>query len=266
MTRHHNHMLRYCAISRSGHHAIMRWIGHHFPEPAWHFNNCRTHEKPTSGRDRLRRHPGGNSPEGTWPPPDADALTFSFENANLRQLNGRGNELSEFIPEFRVDWGRGRVLDGDVIIMRDPANNFASCWARLARPGVDLQNARDGMKIARVERWKQYAKEFLRDTRFIQDPICVSFNHWFASESYRRVLSRTFGLEFTDAGLQVVAYDGAASTFDRMDYDGRAQEMPVMDRWRGFVDDPWFRSLFDQDLWDLAGRIWDSPPGMEEMG
>ncbi len=43
----------------------------------------------------------------------------------------------------------------------------------------------------------------------------------------------------------LLASDRHGSSFDRMRYDGRVGEMPVLDRWRRFADDPEFQHLVD---------------------
>ena len=48
---------------------------------------------------------------------------------------------------------------------------------------------------------------------------------------------------------------GAGSSFDKMDYQGKAQQMKVLKRWEEFKDDSWFKGLFDKEIFRLSEEI-----------
>lgn len=111
------------------------------------------------------------------------------------------------------------------------------------------------------EQWKAYAHEFLGETNYLPDRVSVSYNDWFSSTEYRRSLSNRLQVKFNDKGLQLVARHGPngwneLESFDGLKYDGAAQQMKVLERWRNYQDDPFFHELvLDPELLDLSVRI-----------
>ncbi|MGM3151143.1 hypothetical protein, partial [Escherichia coli] len=79
--------------------------------------------------------------------------------------------------------------------------------------------------------------------------ITVNYNKWFYSEAYRRELSRPFG-PFTDKGLNFIPNHGGGSSFDGHYYQGIAQDMMVLDRYKTLMADKEFQEnvLIDEDL------------------
>lgn len=136
-----------------------------------------------------------------------------------------------------------------MLILRDPFNLFASRW-RSIHPEIG--------DAAALRMWKQHARAALNPRKGLQhDPVVVLYNNWFLDSDYRRQLADRLALPFSDAGLQRVSHCGGGSSFDARRYDGRAQQMPVLQRWQAYADDPRFRTLFDAQTLDLAEQLFD---------
>ena len=69
------------------------------------------------------------------------------------------------------------------------------------------------------------------------DIIGINFNKWFQEEKYRYYLTKEFNIPFTDSGLNDVHGYGS-STFDNKKYNGKAQKMDVLNRWKNFKSNP----------------------------
>ena len=86
--------------------------------------------------------------------------------------------------------------------------------------------------------------------------MCINFNAWFVSQDYRKNLSKSLGLKFNDKGLNIVPETGEGSSFDHRKFDGKAQKMKILDRWKVLKDKSGFRSLFrDPEIWKLSEKI-----------
>jgi hypothetical protein len=104
--------------------------------------------------------------------------------------------------------------------------------------------------------WKAYALEYLGETNYLPaDTVKVSFNAWFADEDYRREMAGKLGLDHVDHGIDEVSGDGGGSSFTGQDFQSRARDMAVLDRWRHFIDDPEYVAAFDEETVELSTRI-----------
>jgi hypothetical protein len=140
-----------------------------------------------------------------------------------------------------------------VIVMRDLRNWLASCykaylshhhvpWRRFMIEGLGGENGR-------IARWVRLMAEYLGQGA-VDNPIPVSFNRWFIDRTYRWELTEALNIPFTDKGKEEVyaggRFGGSGSSFDYKDFDGRASEMDVLNRWKVFADDPEYAALLDE--------------------
>ena len=114
--------------------------------------------------------------------------------------------------------------------------------------------------------WKNYAKEYLGETNFLpHKKIKINFNQWFSSSQYRKLLADRLRLDFTDRGLEAVRHS-SWSSFDGSKFDGKAQEMQVLQRWKDFSDHISYKNIFcDKELLDLSERIFGVIEGTEML-
>ena len=136
-----------------------------------------------------------------------------------------------------------------ILILRDPANLFASRIRKGATMEHPAYSREEGPLLRRaVDLWKSHAREFLGATNVLPGYVGVWFDAWFASEEYRRKLSSSLGLSFTDAGFTQVSDRGGGSSFDRTTFDGANRRMQVLTRHAQL--DETERSLLDKILSD----------------
>jgi hypothetical protein len=143
-----------------------------------------------------------------------------------------------------------------IIILRNILNNIAS----FAPFGGKALFETDVF----LDLWASYADEFLGNTNILPDKVPVNFDSWFAEETYRRDLADRVGGTFSDSKLNEIDTNWGKSSFDRMEYQGRAQELKVLDRWRVFLEHPGFlklvNSLKQHRAIDLYTQIYGNLP------
>lgn len=264
--------MRIFALRRSGHHAVMNWLRYQIPGRHCLLNDCRPGENPFRGAQladsRVQGLFGAHKlirtrleASGTFS--YKGALLYNFEDFDLRDL-----------PETMTLEDEGRWLGPsrrrvDVLILRDPFNLLASKlkWAygeveRPSKPTLDDVAATRDL-------WKVHAREFLGKTDFLSGRVALSYNDWFRDRAYRDAMAGKLGLVNQDIGVEEVAKWGpsvTADSFDGLAYDGRAQAMKVLERWKRFEHDGFYRELVaDPEVHDLSAEIFGVLPGTEAL-
>ena len=88
--------------------------------------------------------------------------------------------------------------------------------------------------------------------------LIINFNNWFVSKEYRKKISETLGVPFTDKGLEFIPEDGKGSSFDKRQYNGIAQQMKVLERYKVFMhDELYLEAMEDEELQALALELFD---------
>jgi hypothetical protein len=245
-------------LKRSGHHGVCVWLGHHFPPKSVHFiNDVRPFHDPfiwhqntrdTTGRLGcfLDRRDSDIVHQRQFP---KECLMYNYEEFELHNLPGR-----DLVPDRLNVIGKSEHFI-KVLVLRDPFNLVAS---RL-RP---LRSSLTRSYHQTLDRWVSYAREFLGETNYLGPKLKVNFNKWFSEIRYRQGLARSAGLVFTDAGLNRIPNNGYGSSFDGIRLDHCAQQMKVLERWKGYVDHPDFCALFEgrKDVDELSERIFGKIP------
>lgn len=206
-------------LSRSGHHAVANWICHNFPGKV-SFENDFLKDK---ARNCIIYNNAGKD----------SAEVYTLENYDLE-------EKSISISQAR--W---------VFVLRDFYNWSASFLLDAYSYSPDVHG--------RIDLLKKYLRQAL-NVKIYQTGRCtyVDFNRWFAYREYRADLADELGLNKGDKGLNEIMDYGRGSTFDGMDYDGRAQEMDVLGRWRHVMDNEYFVKLLkDRELLYLTREFFD---------
>ena len=226
--------IRVVGLRRTGNHAIVNWIRQQHTGKVFHLNNLLKYQNPYRylylhyPKESLRREAWGNFTQ-------KDCLITSYEDYSIADI---------ISPEFerKHDLYLGKSAKRyDLIILRDPFNLMAS------RIKSDMIPVKD--PDCRVtDLWIEYAKEFLNETNHLnQEKICVNYNQWFLDEDYRRGLAIKLGMEFSDRGIDRVKSQGGGSSFDSQDFDGKARQMDVLNRYKKYADNPTYQRLIDDD-------------------
>ena len=250
-------------LKRGGGHAVVNWIARNFDRQVFHLNNA--FSKPLKARWRgekvfrriadPERYGGpGRRLYNVVLPPDAgwrqvarmpkEVLLTNIENFPLERVPKTPLLVSG--ADRLVGNSARRVI---LLVLRDAFNTFASVWHGKRR-------MRNRLRRFYSKQWKVYAREFLGETSFLpSDTIMVSFNAWFSDADYRRDLAAKLGLDHVDRGRDEVSSDGGGSSFSGQEFQNRAQDMAVLDRWRQFIGDPEYVAAFDEETVELSRTI-----------
>ena len=169
---------------------------------------------------------------------------------------GRIEKNYQILPEnfeIRLD----KVYN--IVVLRDAFNNLAS-YMKLTKRYRDRTIENWGKF---KENWKTQAREVLNPTFTIP----ILYNKWKVSSEYRRSICVLLGLRFTDFGFNRVPHNGSGSSFDEMNYDGKASEMNTLKRYEEEEKDGLFLELIDQELVDLTRKVFGmyAPSSTENM-
>ena len=267
------------AMMRSGQHAIIFWMFRLIKEPIYFHNDILCHNDDRVYIDRGHWY---NIGRGKKPPiHNFPWYAYNLEDISIKDIKQIKKKYKKalFVAPF--------AKHHKVLILRDPFNLFASRHRFLYKlNSIREKDGRKPMKRTQrtnanseiswfddraANRWKEYAKEYLGITNFLRNnrKIMINYNFWFADKRYRmNLMSKEFGAQQSDlrndgssqSRLNVVAKNGYGSSFDDLTMNGRAQQMDVLNRWKHFVKNDQFRSLFeDKELIDLSSKIY---PGL----
>lgn len=174
-------------MSRSGNHAMVRWLEAHYREAGFRFVFLNNVTRPFL--EDLDK-------EG----PDDVVRLVSLEDRNAMV----DEELSCLTAS----------ADHNVLLLRDPLNLFASRVEGLGPDrgvflgagefGAEERMAAEEATIRglpeQVGMYMNHHAEFSGATSLLRNRVCVSYNGWVADASYRRALAEgPFGLRFSDS-------------------------------------------------------------------
>lgn len=238
-----DNLFTFFALKRSGHHAVMVWLAYHFNLPIFVLNNIKPYTDPylttafNKDWDKESDWLVHMNVEDVEPIRNVHkhCLMISIQDFNVTYLK----DERDFLWERQRTVGESLKLH-NIIFIRDPFNMLASRWYK---PGL-VPKLRDDSEI--LDMWEIYAEEYLGITNSIPSKTPINYNLWFSSIDYRKKLSTEFGLSFTDAGLNIVpkCSGGNGSSFDKNSYDGRGNQMKVLERWKICQHDKRFHEIF----------------------
>lgn len=137
-----------------------------------------------------------------------------------------------------------------ILVMRDPYNFIAS-WLKMADtvlPNGEIFRSMRNIPIEEVKKlWIDYANEALGITKTLGiDLEVIKYNSWVGSRDYRdQFISRVFGVDNLDNGIDSVAEYGHGSSFDGVRFDGNASLMSVNSRWQHYTNDTRYKIFAD---------------------
>lgn len=249
--------IRVIGLSRSGNHAVVRWIASRTEGRVCFLNCCEGKQNPFESARALS---SGAVTEASYAIDLERERRGEFSRKDLLIFNHEDSFLahacSGVYEEHHDEWVGVSGERIDLLLLRDPFNLIAS---RRRRRGT-LVKAPAAMRI-----WKQHAREFLgRGRRRNQRRVELSYNHWFADPDYRESVAAELGLAAGEGSIDRVADCFGGSSFDGMTFDGRARDMRVLERWRHDWDDPTFHATFDAQTVELARDIFGEMPQLAE--
>lgn len=223
-------------LSRSGHHAIINWIARQWEGTVIHQNNC------VRGWEENQLLPF-NEVSGTkiyGNQYDAPTLAInSIETFDMADFWRYSFWVTEQPREF-------------YLILRDPYNWIASCWAgggegrsQLSSPFI---NERGEEKQPTIQLWKKQAEYVLGSRATPSRKInFISFNSWFSDIEYRAGLAEDLQIPFTDVGVEEMPQFGGGSSFSGLQFDGMAHQLGVLNRWHTLSSVPEYLELIEDE-------------------
>lgn len=242
---------RIIGLRRTGNHAIINWIRKQHVGEVWHLNNLPVNQHPY--RFLYLHYPKQHLQQEAWRNfVKKDCLIYSYEDYSLEQLTAHSIEK-------RHDFYFGKTAQRyDIVILRDPFNLLAS---RLKRNMKQVKALHQSI----IDLWIEYAKEYLGKTQYFKDnKIVLNYNLWCSDKNYRRQIASQCKFDFSDLGFNEVKSYGGGSSFDGRQFDGKANQMNVLNRWQYFSNDISYRKLLDNDeLLEYSEQIFGHIPGTE---
>jgi hypothetical protein len=231
-------IIHFIGMARSGNHAVINWILQKHDNPIF-LNNRNDVNSPF-----LKLHQNNYDDEQIMLTQDYNLMVISSEFDSLEKYLKLKwelkNESKKIIP-------MNDILH--IFIVRDPFNLFASRMSHV-RPYAHIKNIKKF-----CEEWKTYAREFLGITNYIPNKLPISYNKWFSNKRYRRKLTKTIGGSDVDSVNNITSY-GNGSSFDKMKFNGKANQMKVLERWKHYARNELFLEMLeDKELMKLSNKI-----------
>ncbi|HAC64415.1 MAG TPA: hypothetical protein DCF68_12955 [Cyanothece sp. UBA12306] len=244
-------------MARSGNHAIIDWIISMYPEKVDFWNCVGNIKKKIIFRKKY-------------------VLIHSYENRSLADFSQ--SDLEKYHDLF---FGKSQQRY-DVLLIRDPFNLFASRLQQVKLQKLGESENKFYMGHPKyiygasnpetyVSIWKEHAKEYLQKTSYLKhNKITISYNQWLINRAYREQIANCLNLKYKEDGLERVSGEGqragAGSSFDLFEYQGQANQMKTLERWKNMLGNPNYRSLFkDPEIWSLSEQIFSHIPGTETL-
>ena len=227
-------VFRVLGARRSGHHAIITWLIRQSPGKVIFLNNL---EAIGSGRsyriegeeaveaDESYLHSQG-SPEVFQKEQRLRTVIYNFEDYGIAELLNLKARMPT--PDDKPTQ--------NILVLRDPLNLLASRVKKYRRTG-----ALGMIGQPFIEHYLEWCRAAAAERLPLKNAIVVNFNLWVTSKTYRADLAAQLGLDFTDEGLNEVRCRG--SSFDGFQYNGRAQEMKVLERYEQMMADQIFLNI-----------------------
>ena len=242
--------IKFAGIRRSGNHAVLGWVAEKFIGGKTFFLNDVVLDRDYSDRKKSDSLPT----DKLCRLGKAALFLSSYEDKSLAEFNNHQ-------PLLDVDG----VGETKVILLRDPFNTFASRLKciRSRRDNQYMQRLLNdepsllegGMpEISRL--WKAYAKEYLGVTKTLKgNVIFVNYNLWTQDRVYRTKLAKDLGLREDGNPFERVPGYGFGSSFDNREKDGKATEMDLASRWKGYREDEDYLNYFHKEIYALSSEI-----------
>jgi hypothetical protein len=253
-------------MRRGGGHAVINWFYSMMGDPTLHFNNCLLSKgaRDLQGRLLYREKTGRVSyrTQGARSPseyPTPRNVVYSYEDKILiegmpirfREMGSSERSFDVIILRDLFNWAASAlVYSGGRALSDFPERACDTANKRLWASYASNMHARNAVKFKeKITAWVSLAKEILGKTKYLESPVLsILYDRWFSDVDYRKQIAEKLGMTYAEKMMNEVAITtGTGSNFDHIQYEGRAQEMPVLDRWEFFVSNPIYWKLIESN-------------------
>lgn len=196
-----------------------------------------------------------------------NVMTIERESAEQVEKFCQDNSLYNWRPihEYMdIDYDDARPTWNHVFIIRSFKNWLASvvkahetaCAKDPDNPILTCYNVHQD--IEKYRSYLNWASTMAFSGREGFDPHIVVYDKWVQDKQYRKKLVKSLGLpKFTDAGFKDVPQNCGGSSFDGLEFNGKADEMKVLERWKEYENDEGFMNTLDHysDIVRMSDRI-----------
>ena len=231
------------APKRSGHHAVINWLGYRVADFVTHINNI---------------HEVGN---GLVIEPEGQTVQYSNESTEIRGIPSQAVVLSfeNPTPERVALWfthlAAVEKTTRLICVIRDVRNLIASCLR------FEESHKKATILLPALEAWRYVAESVVCPLR---SEVCATgtilFDYWFADFNYRSAICESLGVVCDDRGLNEVTKFGGGSSFSQRETDGSAQLMrDVLKRYKKYEGSRRYEEAYveHRELNEkMIGKLW----------
>lgn len=225
---------RLLGLRRSGNHALINWLMAQLPGI-------------TLLLDNAQRGKQENTANKKW----------GVRGTKRRNLfvSHEDRELEPFYLEYKERLFGKSQKKVSMLLLRDPYNWMASWYAWQDELGVRFRTD-ESFREHTISLWKDYAKLYiLWENNQDSNQIAINYNLWVSQLGYRKELAEKLELSFSDRGRDKMSKNGKGSSFDGLNFQNKASQLKVLERWCHFENNPVYQSYFDQEIKDLSAQI-----------
>lgn len=245
-------------LKRGGHHGVVNWLRQQTDKDSLYWDQCQLidNERNLLSVGPIRYYDNTNNINLQYLLVEFNKNKYSsvyncfFSIESFGCISNKDARIGSLKEVLRID---SITPSHFIIINRDFYNWMASCFIL----GGSLYRFRH--KMTKI--WKEFIRESL-NANILKDHsvVDINYNKWFADISYRKVICSKLGLVFTDNGLNDILTNGGGSSFTKLDYQGKAQEMDVLNRYKLCLDNKDYLDLIDDEIRDLSERYFGFVP------
>jgi hypothetical protein len=213
------------ATKRSGHHGVMHWVFTPHPSTIVHMNNIQ-YDDFIQGHIRAV----GGQKVTVYPGNDTVQLAFNCEHFNIFQRN-----LSHLQTNHNILF---------VIC------SLKNCLASLIRRGEDSDQMTDNRIRSIISERDSHINYLLTNPT----QTFIYYDSWFTNKTYREKIAVELGIPFSDEGLNRVDH-GDGSSFDGVKYNGDAQKMDTLNRYKQYESHPLYKELVTSERLELEQKL-----------
>ena len=186
---------------------------------------------------------------------DKTVMTIERESAEDVEKFCQKNNLYNWRPihEYMdVDYDDAKPTWDHVFVIR----SFKNWLASVAKAHLTVLNANPDNPVLYcynvhqdIEKYRSYLNWACTMSvcgREGFNPHILIYDKWVQNKQYRKEIVRVLGLpKFTDAGFKDVPQNCGGSSFDGLEFNGKADEMKVLERWKEYENDEGFMKVLD---------------------